>query len=94
MKTIEIKIPFVVYENEDSFFKYNESRIETIFVTCIQNPHEETIYKIRFKDIGLNTEFGEIEIVNKNGFFEWLDNTDQIKLIINKIIEQLILQNI
>jgi hypothetical protein len=42
----------------------------------------------------LDSKFGEIKIVNKNGFWEWLTNTRQINLIKTKIIKQLILQNI
>lgn len=94
MKTIEIKILFQTYENEDSFIKNDEERIETLSVSYFLNKDDETIYKVKFKDIGLDSKFGEIEIVNKKGFWDWLDNSSQINLIINKIVEQLILQNI
>lgn len=94
MKTIEIKILFEIYENENSFIKNDESRIETLSVSYFVNKDDETIYKIKFKDIGLDSKFGEIEVINKKGFWKWQDNSSQINLIKNKIIEQLMLQNI
>jgi hypothetical protein len=94
METTEIKILFETYENEDSFIKNDENSIETLFVSYFVNQDDETVYLLKFKDIGLDSKFGEIKIVNKNGFWEWLTNSSQINLIKNKIIEQLILQNI
>lgn len=94
MKTLEIRIPFLVYENENSFIKIDENRIETVSVNYFQSDDNKTIYKVKFKDIGLDSKFGEIEIVNRKGFWELMDNSNQRNLIINKIIEQLILQNI
>jgi len=94
MNTTEIKILFEPYENEESFIRTEEDRIETLNVTYYSNTNNETIYLVRFKDFGLDSKFGEIRIVYKNEFWEWYDNSTQLNSIKNKIIEQLILLNI
>ena len=94
MNMTEIKILFETFENEESFIKTEEDRIETLKVTYFTNSDNETIYLVRFKDIGLDSKFGEIRIVCKNEFWEWQDYSTQLNSIKNKIIEQLILLNI
>ena len=94
MNSTEIKILFEPFENEDSFINDDEKRIEKLNVTYFTNNDGETIYLIKFKDIGLDSKFGEIEIKNKNGFWEWLKDSSQLNSIKNKIVEQLMLQNI
>lgn len=94
METTEIKIIFETFENEESFIKTEEDRIETLNLTYFTNSDNETIYIVRFKDIGLDSKFGEIRIVHKNEFWEWQNNSSQLNSIKNKIIEQLILLNI
>ncbi len=94
MNTTEIKILLETFENEDSFIKTEEERIETLTVTYHTNTDDETIYLVKFKDIGLDSKFGEIKIVNKNGFWEWLNNSNHLNSIKNKIVEQLMLKNI
>ena len=63
MNITEIKILFETFENEESFIKTEEDRIETLKVTYFTNSDNETIYLVRFKDIGLDSKFGEIRIV-------------------------------
>ena len=94
MNITEIKILFETFENEESFIKTEEDRIETLKVTYFTNSDNETIYLVRFIDIGLDSKFGEIRIVYKNEFWEWQDYSTQLNSIKNKIIEQLILLNI
>ena len=94
MNITEIKILFEAFENEEAFIKTEEDRIEALNVTFSTNNDNETIYLVRFKDIGLDSKFGEIRIVCKNEFWEWQDYSTQLNSIKNKIIEQLILLNI
>lgn len=94
MNITEIRILFETFENEESFIKTEENRIETLNVTYSTSTDNETTYLVRFKDIGLDSKFGEIRIVCKNEFWEWQDYSTQLNSIKNKIIEQLILLNI
>ena len=75
MNMTEIKILFETFENEESFIKTEEDRIETLKVTYFTNSDNETIYLVRFKDIGLDSKFGEIRIVYKNEYMAKILNT-------------------
>lgn len=94
MSPIEIKIVYQEFENNTSFFKNAEKRIETLSVTYSQKNNKNTIYKVKFKDIGLDSKFGEIEIENNEGFWKKLDDSSQINIITNAITDQLIIQNV
>lgn len=94
MNSTEIKILFEPFENVNSFINHDEKRIEKLNVTYYRNNNSETICLVKFNDIGLDSKFGEIEIKNKNGFWEFLKDSSQLNKIKNKIVEQLMLHNI
>lgn len=93
MEKIEIGILLNVSENEDSLSKIVEQRIEPLSVSYFLSKNE-TIYRARFINKELDSKFGEIEISYKEGFWPWLDDSSQNNIITNKVIEQLILNNI
>jgi hypothetical protein len=93
METFEITFLNKPCNGESSFVKYTE----TFLIAAIVTKSEEGLtdrFHITLKDIGLNSLYGEFDILRKNGMWQTSDR-DSAELINLKrdIIIELLIQN-